>query len=781
MPCEGFLLTREWQDTADKIQFCYTIATDLGPRQLVLSGQQAVFFVAQSDQHRVERLLGTQLAKATPIKLKRHDGEPVSACYFDSLAYYQRARRLLESAQVAIQEADVRAVDRFMMERFITGGVSVDGSCTNDCYSNPKLRASNYRPPLRWASVDIETDPTASQLFSIGVASPADNVVWVIGGQDADRASYRLVGVADETACLNALFDWLALHDPDALIGWNLVGFDIYQLQRYCDRLGIACRLGRWARLPSWREVNGRHYVQIPGRVCLDGIELLKLGGHQFTNFKLGVVGEELLGRTKLLDGPEEILDRYHNNKVELADYNFVDCELVALIFAKTDLFNFAIERSQLTGLVLDKVGGSAAAFDYLYLPHMHRAGYVAPDFGQIQTSIVSPGGYVMNSKPGLYNHVLVLDFKSLYPSIIRTFSVDPVAHWVWQNGPQEGLDQSGDHDQAVGPVEGFDGASFDASSAVLPALIKRLSQAREQAKADNNQPLSLAIKIIMNSFYGVLGSPGCRFFDPRLASSITRRGHQIIQTTTQWIEALGYDVIYGDTDSVFVYLKDDQLSNEQVLEIGNQLQAALNVQWSDYLQETMGVKSFLELEFETHFTRFLMPRIRGSEEGSKKRYAGINPSNKLIVKGMESVRSDWSKFAGSLQNKLFVKLFNGEPIDDLLRDAVAAITEGRVDDQLIYRVRLRRPVESFVKSTPPHIKALREAQKQDATVVIELGDSIEYLMTTKGPQLVTHQLAPIDYQHYLDRQIAPVAEPVLDCLNRQFEDFLPIQQSRLF
>ncbi|WP_290438859.1 DNA polymerase domain-containing protein, partial [Pseudomonas aeruginosa] len=88
-----------------------------------------------------------------------------------------------------------------------------------------------------------------------------------------------------------------------------------------------------------------------------------------------------------------------------------------------------------------------------------------------------------------------------------------------------------------------------------LPAIVARVWEGREAAKRERNQPLSQALKIIMNAFYGVLGSSGCRFFDPRLAPSITLRGHRIMRRTRELIEAEGYTVIYGDTDSTFVWL----------------------------------------------------------------------------------------------------------------------------------------------------------------------------------------------------------------------------------
>ena len=127
---------------------------------------------------------------------------------------------------------------------------------------------------------------------------------------------------------------------------------------------------------------------------------------------------------------------------------------------------------------------------------------------------------------------------------------------------------------------------------------------------------MSQAIKIIMNSFYGVMGTTGCRFFDPKLASSITLRGHEILQTTRNLLEEKGFPVIYGDTDSVFVHLKGAGDVDQTALE----LVTYLNNWWREHLQTSMGVASRLELEYETRFVKFLMPTVRGSDAGSKKR-----------------------------------------------------------------------------------------------------------------------------------------------------------------
>jgi len=140
-------------------------------------------------------------------------------------------------------------------------------------------------------------------------------------------------------------------------------------------------------------------------------------------------------------------------------------------------LAQLAVRRSQLTGLALDRVGGSVAAFDFLYLPHLHRKGYVAYTDPMPPIGSAAPGGLVLDSQPGFYQNVAVLDFKSLYPSIIRTFSVDPLAANMVLHTLQNDSKSPGRI------VKGPAGLSFDADWAILPGIIEHLWHERDKAK----------------------------------------------------------------------------------------------------------------------------------------------------------------------------------------------------------------------------------------------------------------------------------------------------------
>ncbi len=174
-----------------------------------------------------------------------------------------------------------------------------------------------------------------------------------------------------------------------------------------------------------------------------------------------------------------EINAMFRQDKPSLAKYNLQDCVLVNRIFEHTHLLEFAIERTKLTGVELDRVGGSVAAFTNLYLPRLHRSNYAAPNLHP-ENWVASPGGYVMDSIPGLYDSVLVLDFKSLYPSIIRSFLIDPM-------GLIEGLKlEIGKNDDQA--VAGFRGGQFHRTQHFLPNLIEELWKARDVAKANNEK-----------------------------------------------------------------------------------------------------------------------------------------------------------------------------------------------------------------------------------------------------------------------------------------------------
>ncbi len=785
---EGFLLTRSSRDRRGGTEIEFWLASDDGPVRLLVHGERPVCFLPAAAATRavdILRPLGASV-EVSPLALRTFAGEPVAALYTRSIADQYTAQDLLGSRGIDVFEGDFRLHDRYLMERFARGGVAWTGDVVErEGYlevREARLRAADYRPRPRLLSLDIEC-AMDGELWSVGLAGDGADPgeVLVIGGPEPSDHT-RIHWVADESVLLRLLCERINALDPDLIVGWNLVNFDLRILMERAERCRVPMTIGRGGTEAQWRDARGdpgKGWASIPGRVAIDGIEALRSATWSFTSFSLENVSRELLGRGKKVD--QDVDDRYaeirHNflhDKPALAAYNLEDCRLVLDVFDATNIIDYLVLRSQITGLELDRAGGSVAAFTNLYLPRLHRGGYVAPNLPP-DGGLASPGGYVMDSRPGLYRNVLVLDFKSLYPSIIRTFRIDPM-------GLVEGLAHP---DEAI---DGFRDAKFHRHRHYLPGIITDLWAQRDQAKRNNDQPRSQAIKILMNSFYGVLGSGGCRFYDTRLASSITLRGHEIMQTTARWVEDEGYAVIYGDTDSLFVHL-DESLDAERCRAIGDTLARDINARWQREIRARFDIDCFLELEFETHFSRFLMPTVRGSEAGSKKRYAGLvagegDAADRIVFKGLENVRTDWTRLARDFQQSLYDHVFHDRDPCALVRETVEETLAGSHDADLVYRKQLRRKLSAYVRNVPPHVRAARLADERNQALGKRLRYQdrgwIDYVITTAGPEPVEYRDNPLDYDHYIERQLKPVADAVLPFIGLEF-DALVSRQAALF
>ncbi|MDP9990546.1 DNA polymerase-2 [Variovorax boronicumulans] len=786
----GFILTRHWRDAPAGTEIEYWLATDAGPIKVVLPSQTSVAFVATQHRSQVEAHLATMPGmEIRELALKTFHQEPVVGIYAKHFRQLGRLARALQAQSIPLLEADVRPHDRYLMERFITAGVLVEGGQSNgativDCRLKP---APEYRPALKVVSLDIETSQHEA-LYSIALDGLPDRVVFMLGEPPRESSEpdapgepmdFALIYCPTRKAIIEKLNDWFERNDPDVLIGWNVIQFDLRVLQKTANECGVPLLLGRERRPIEWRTHPGKQgylFAPTPGRVIIDGIDALKAAVWSFPSFSLETVSQTLLGEGKAIgddyDKMAEIERRYQEDKPALALYNIRDCELVLRIFDKAKLLQFVMERAQTTGLPADHFGGSIAAFSHHYLPRMHRLGYVAPSVGEI-ASKAYPGGYVMDSKPGFYDSVVVLDYKSLYPSIIRTFLVDPV-------GFVEGTHAA---DPAT-TVKGPQGTVFSREKHCLPEIVTTLWHARDEAKRVKNEPLSQALKLLMNSFAGVLGATDCRFFNPKLVSAITLRGHEMMKLTREFVEKRGYVAIYGDTDSIFIWLKRTH-TNEEAHAIAATLARDINAWWTQTLREQHGLANFLEIEFDTHYKKFFMPTIRGSEVGSKKRYAGLGVDAKgkeeMVYRGLEMARSDWTPLARRFQEGLLSRIFHDEPYKEFVTDYADALLAGEMDELLVYRKRLRHRLDAYQVNVPPQVRAARVADDYNAQLgrpkQYQNGGWIRYVMTQSGPEPMENRQSRIDYEHYLAKQLQPIADALLQPMGESFMALTTAQQ----
>ncbi len=699
-------------------------------------------------------------ADVVPTDLRALDGTPVARVTVPVPSDVPPLRQRLLAAGVPCYEADVRFAYSYLRDRDLRGTIAIEGAWQPEgrirrVYRNPELTPADYFPTLRVLSLDIETDPKASALFSIGLAGlGADRVLIVGPGPLRDAECFP-----DERALLLRFFALLDELDPDVLTGWNVVDFDLTVLQRLCRRHGIPFRLGRTNDEMTIQRDQGftrDARASVPGRMILDGLALVRSAFIRLDDYKLETAAQAFLGRGKLMTGEgrgREIAEAFVHDRQKLVDYNQRDAQLVLEILAHQRLVELAVTRSRLTGMQLDRVGASIASIDFLYLAELHRRGRVAPSVSEHPNAMVA-GGAVLDSAPGLFTNILVFDFKSLYPSIIRTFNIDPMTYV-----PADAVEPNMDL------IRTPNGVAFRREPGILPELVARLWVARDHAKLDGDALASQAIKILMNSLYGVLAATTCRFFSPAIANAITLTGQRLIHLAADEVRRLGHTVIYGDTDSLFVDVSEPDTARAEAR--AGELRIAIGAMLVTRLRDEFGVESHLELEYEKCYRRFFMPEVRQGTGGSKKRYAGMlgdGATARLELIGLEAVRRDWTPLAKRFQRELLDRVFHDRPVDDFVRDFLMILRQGALDDLLTYKKAVRKRLDDYTKTTPAHVKAARKQTGPPTRIV-------EYVVTDTGPEPVGDRRGTLDYEHYVEKQLEPIADALLRFVGVHFAD----------
>jgi len=673
-------------------------------------------------------------------------------------------RDRLTKAGIPTHEADVRFALRPLIDRGIRGALLIDGEGHEAAgfglvFDDPEIHPADWTPRLAVLSLDIETDPAARRLLAVGLHGCGASEVLLLTppGRGCPDGARPFPTEKDLLAGFSSRVREL---DPDVLTGWNVVDFDLAVLDRLAPRHGVPLELGRGPGILRLRaEGSGRRQATIPGRVVLDGIHLLRGAFIRMEDYGLDAVARAVLGEGKTLAGrgrAEEILRLFDEDRERLVEYNRTDARLALEVLERLRLVELAVVRSRLTGLPLDRVASSVAALDFLYLSALGRRRIVAPSV-RAEAEAVEPqaGGHVLEPFPGLHANVVVLDFRSLYPSLIRTFEIDPLNLVRPEAGQAE-----------ADPIVAPNGAAFARRKGILGEILDELMPCREEARRAGDSVKSHAIKILMNSFYGVLGTPACRFHDPRLANAITAFGREMLLWCQARIEATGRRVLYGDTDSLFVETGARDAGEARA--VGESLAADLNRDLARHIEERWRVTSRLEIVFDRLYGRLFLPPVRHGTAGARKRYAGLVDSpggGQVVFTGMEAVRGDWTDLARDVQRELYGRLFTDRPVLEYLREVVSDLRRGLFDDRLVYRKSLRKAPEAYTATTPPHVAAARKMEGKGRR------GRVAYVITTSGPEPAADRRHPIDHEHYVERQLRPVAEPVLALLGQDFAD----------
>jgi DNA polymerase-2 len=803
---------------------------------------QPSFHISENALSQCAALFLNLTYKVEPPRLESFSGtEALALLRFPRYRDRSAALEALEAAGIPSADGDQKPPEAFLSERKIQGpleirGPSRPGRFVDLVFPNPEIRPPEPAEttalpgtigiPLRIASIDIETDTRSGAVRAAGVVYTGTAALSGNGGSPGDTAncgswmSRSCVRVVlpgteaalpqpplkvrgspvifhpDEQSMLTAFIKDIQTADPDVLTGWNFLDFDFPVLAKRCGTLGIPFVLGRSGEEAKFfsgsgssaavsRDEAGSVYrgpsrrsaaALVPGRQVIDALRIVRSGprsGDGFSSdFTLEAVSQRVLGEGKLVNssGTDKIadLDRlYMQDPAVFGAYCYRDAELVLRILQKTGLFRLTIERAALTGVSLDKAWTSVVSFERIYSMELRKRG-IAPDLFQDIVVSGAAGGTILESESGFFPNVTVFDFRSLYPTIIRTFNVDPLSHTRVQADSPEGT------------ITAPNGAVFSRTPGVLPALIAGYFTARRKALDAGDDTAAHVYKILMNSFYGVLGTGACRYARTELAGAITSFARKWLLTSLDWFAGQGYRVLYGDTDSLFVEtgLPDSAGYGDFAALCGN-LAGDLNRFLAGQIMEEYRLESFLELRFEKAYRHFLIPPLRavhGNGEavrGRAKGYGGLllkeDGTAEVEVKGMEAIRSDVTPLARRVQLELLALVFS-EADEETLRQKVSgilkALRSGKLDGELIYRKRLSRPPETYTASTPPQVKAARALGWKGRR------GTVEFVWTVNGPEPASLPHGQFDYDHYTDSQVLPAARSIAAALGWHTEFF---------
>ncbi|MDR3341989.1 MAG: DNA polymerase II [Treponema sp.] len=770
------------------------------------------------DQDRCTALLAALHYERQPAGLEDFSGkEKLLLLCFSRYGDSVTAARLLENAGIKSPDADMKPADAFLTQRYIRGPVEIRGSCRPgrlperrvdlvfpdpemvplDTWDNPDHGSGHVcgqgllKVPLRIASIDIETDTHDGSIRAVGIAS-ADAMAYTApeysGGlvrvvavdaqgpeTGAAGSMLRVMVHPDERSLLKAFIADIQALDPDVLTGWNFLDFDCKCLAARCSYYGIPFALGRSTDAARYFSGEGRRSAAaiVPGRQVIDALRILRSGPKQgnFSDYTLETVAQAVLGEGKLVTetGTNKIavLNRlYRENIRTFGEYCYRDAELVLRILAKTGLFRLTLERACLTGVSLDKAWTSVVSFERIYGMELRRKGISPLPAASTVPVSGAAGGTLLDPLPGIFNNIAVFDFRSLYPTIMRTFNIDPLAYERAIQFPKDTLPHAS---YIVAP----NGAVFSRNPGLLPVLIAEYFASRTRALDAGDETAAHVYKILMNSFYGVLGTKACRYGRTELAGAITSFARKWLHLSRDWFTAAGYRVIYGDTDSLFVETTlTDAAGYGDFLEQCDGLAAQLNRFLTERIQAEYALESFIELRFEKGYRRFMIPPLRGFHDagesrGRAKGYGGylLHPEGgvSVEVKGMEAVRSDATPLARRIQLELLELVFSGggeTALGEKVFETLEQLRSGKLDGELIYRKRLSRPPETYTSSTPPQVKAARALGWKQRR------GTVEFVWTLNGPEPVSLPHAALDYDHYIDSQVLPVARSIAGAAN---------------
>jgi len=720
-----------------------------------------------------------------------------------------------------VYEADILFKYRFLIDYDIWGfsWIEVRGNYVKTTLGKvdyeieaEKIRTieENGNAPLKILSFDIECiprdlmslpDPSRDPIVIISLAFYPPfmgNETKVLVAKYIKRANSDIECFESEEEMLKGFINVIEKYDPDIITGFNILNFDFPYIVKRLKNLNISRKFGRVEdKNVTIRSTGENNKVSVPGRVVVDVRALVKADFH-LKRYTLEHVAEKLINEGKL-DVDYRDIPRLWMGKSRdinrLVDYARKDAILPLKILLEKRLLDKYFELSKVSGLLLQDVisGGQSSRVEGLLLRYGKKRNLIIPckpsqeeirKRSMEREKLGLKGAIVLEPKVSLYhgdNMILVLDFRSLYPSLIMAYNI------CFTTLLKDG-------EEVKKYIEVPTRARFvtkDIKEGLLPEILKDLMNFRvavkKTMKAEEDperkrqlDAKQLALKIMMNSFYGYTGYLRARVYSLDVANAITALGRYTIEFTRKIIEEkYGLETIYGDTDSVLIKINTSSL--EEATKIGEKISKEI----SRLLPQPM------LLEFEKIYKSFLLL--------SKKRYAGWmfektqngEWKDKIDTKGIETVRREWCDLVGEVVDKVINMLLKQPDVNlvvNYVRDVLQKLKQGKIPiEKLIMTRTLSKPPKAY-KAKQPHAYLALKLAKRSPGSAPTIGERIPFVIVkgkgliaerAEDPKYVQENKLEIDANYYIEKQLLPPIERILKPLGITRQELLSIGVQR--
>ena len=724
------------------------------------------FYVLSDDIERAEKVLAT-LAGVASVEVveRRYMGNPVKAvkvCVknpeeLDKIA--NKAKSLLKN-NCKLFEHDVRYSMKYLIDSGLKPcrwyevevepvGRGFELQVSNVYYLKKIVREIEDVPPPKLRILYFSAVYYASR----GSPKPEVDPVLVVSCLNGENEFVQFVAeervengrrIVEDRKLIEQFRDYVVKYDPDVVVGFGSNSRDWNYLVKRAKLNGIRLTISR-ARSEPHTSLYG--HVSIAGRVNMDLLDY----ADEFGAVKVKTLENiaDYLGVKKLDERvvveEYEVAEKWDNpeTRQEVLESSKADVESVKGI---ADLIvDFGFELASLIGIPPDVAGAAAVGFrvEWFLIRNAHKIGELVPEREERQYYTYA-GAVVLQPKPGIHENVAVLDFKSMYPSIMIHYNISP-----------DTLVKNGAADVEVIRAPEVGHAFRQDRPGFYKEVLQELLRARDEIKRKLKQlsptePLyrvldarQKAIKVIANACYGYAGWIGARWYVREVAEAITAFGRSTITRTVEKAKSLGLDVLYGDTDSLMVFHNEEKV--EKLLE---------------WVEKELK----LEIKLEKIYKRILFTE-------AKKRYAGLLPDGRIEIVGLEVVRGDWAAIAKKAQERVIEILLregNKQKALDFVRELAKSLREGKVPmrDLIIWKTLTKKVTEYEARA--PHVSAAKILMEHGWDV--DVGDKVGYVVV-KGPGKIYERARPyfmvkmedIDVEYYIEHQVVPAVTRILE------------------